>query len=419
MWPCLCNFRVKSCDPGSTNHPQQSPSRLPNNSVATGCKLFFWMNKRSSSDNWPKPWFRSRPKMSQWESTALATTAATNLWFDLAFDLPPYYLSGQTQRQDSAKATLQELSNRTYRTSPSGPTALTVSFHSLPGPTVRSESKSLRALQQPILILPHQQRCIPSSSNVANPWGHIPAWLCMTKCLRGKMKYRCLGAQSLHSMTILKCDYAISGHEPDASLLALHNQNEKLWGLLRNGNPHPQWTATRRSPTRSAFPLKHAVRIQATFHSGFSTLACWSSLSTSYPSATADYEKSCRTSHPRSCSLLQPFAQPVANTWRQWLLSLMALSVPRHETASRHATSDVAQANAANQALFLETWDLKRPRCTNIVVTHPSTTAYLLSCSAAGRPNLSQNRWSSGTPLQIEPPQLVSRSGRADPWLTP
>ena len=72
MWPCLCNFRVKSCDPGSTNHPQQSPSRLPNNSVATGCKLFFWMNKRSSSDNWPKPWFRSRPKMSQWESTALA-----------------------------------------------------------------------------------------------------------------------------------------------------------------------------------------------------------------------------------------------------------------------------------------------------------------------------------------------------------
>ena len=72
MWPCLCNFTVKSCDPGSTNHPQQSPSHLPNNSVATGCKLFFWMNKRSSSDNWPKPWFRSRPKMSQWESTALA-----------------------------------------------------------------------------------------------------------------------------------------------------------------------------------------------------------------------------------------------------------------------------------------------------------------------------------------------------------
>ena len=33
LWPCLCNFRVKSCDPGSTNHPQQSPSRLPNNSA--------------------------------------------------------------------------------------------------------------------------------------------------------------------------------------------------------------------------------------------------------------------------------------------------------------------------------------------------------------------------------------------------
>ena len=57
MWPCPCNFRVKSCDPRSTNHPQQSPSHLP---------------KRNSSDNRPKPWLRSTPKMSQWDSTALA-----------------------------------------------------------------------------------------------------------------------------------------------------------------------------------------------------------------------------------------------------------------------------------------------------------------------------------------------------------
>ena len=115
--------------------------------------------------------------MSQWDSTALANNCCNKslvrpsflTWHRIII------LSGQTQRQDSAKATLQELSNRTYRTSPSGPTALTVSFHSLPVPTVRSESKSLRALQRPILILPHQQRSIPSSPSVANPWGHIPA----------------------------------------------------------------------------------------------------------------------------------------------------------------------------------------------------------------------------------------------------
>ena len=157
---------------------------------------------------------------------------------DLAFVLPPYYWIYKVGRPNDKilqRRTLSELSNRTYRTSPSGPTALTVSLHSLPVPTVCSESKSLRALQRPILILPHQQRCIPSSPSVANPWGHIPAWLSMTKCLRERMKYRFLGAQSLDSMTNLKCDYAISGHAPDASLLALQNRNEKLRGLLRDG----------------------------------------------------------------------------------------------------------------------------------------------------------------------------------------
>ena len=166
--------------------------------------------------------------MSQWDSTALANNCCNKSLVRPSFDLAPYYLSGQTQRQDSAKANVQELPNRTYRTSPSGPTALTVSFIHC-----RIKKSSGIATANPDSATP--TTLYPKLSKRCKSMGSHSCRLCMTKCLRGRMKYRFLGAQSLDSMTSLKGDYAISGHAPDASLLALHNRNEKLRGLLRDG----------------------------------------------------------------------------------------------------------------------------------------------------------------------------------------